>query len=317
MYKRATSALPFSLFFVWIITIICSISLSLDLLLPTLVATPIIAYLLFREITIRSFLLSPKRTHLPEEIDGWELIEYWRDDYPVRALLQRDDSANSLAVLIHGWQSSTSRMNNRLKWWRNKGYASLALEVRGHGNAVDEKEWTALKIAEDLTFILEKLADEMKEIERVILYGHSLGGFILLRALNNHGWWSDKVHGIILESPMSSYPLILQESKMYSSFIGPLVKRWLIHSWETIHPLNSPMHLESVEAPLWGLPNNRTLLIQAEHDTRLGRDHFNHLVKSFEDAGKTDLLSKHLVPELEHSRNDICPQRDEIIESWL
>ena len=79
-------------------------------------------------------------------------------------------------------------------------------------------------------------------IERIVFYGHSLGGFILLRLLKENGWWKEINEGVILESPMTSYRMILKENRIYNSILNPLIKKWLFNAWKKIHPKN-PIYL--------------------------------------------------------------------------
>jgi len=317
MTKKATSAIPSLFALAWLISIIFVIYTNSRFTVLIVGIFPVIFYIALKEYTIRLFLKCPPRTHKPELVENWQIIERMRDGFPVRALYRNENDSKSLIVLIHGWTSSTGKMKSRLNWWNSQGFASLAIELRGHGHAEDEHEWTAQKVADDLSFLLDELKEELSGIERILFYGHSLGGFILLRLMKQDKWWQKFNDGIILESPMTSYKMILEENRVFNSSLNPLIKRWLIKAWSAIHPDNSIKDLTDVETPNWGMPPVRTLLLQAERDKRLGRSHFDHIVESFEKVGSTKLLTAHLVHDLSHSRNDDCKQRDELISSWL
>ena len=72
-----------------------------------------------------------------------------------------------------------------------------------------------------------------------------------------------------------------------------------------------------LDVPIWGLPQQPTLILQAEEDSILGRSHYDLLVSSMIDAGREEILTTHLIEDLPHSGARTNSTRNHHIEQWL
>ena len=81
-----------------------------------------------------------------------------------------------------------------------------------------------------------------------------------------------------------------------------------------VHKLTS---LEEADTPAWGLPSEPTLLVQAYPDERLGDLHHQRLTNAMESAGRSDLLTVHLLGELDHSGANSNSARKAVIDRWI
>ena len=110
---------------------------------------------------------------------------------------------------------------------------------------------------------------------------------------------------------MVAYSPILEEMASRISFMMPLLKRWAVKGFNRIHPEVGGLEWSDIDIPKWGLPSVPTLLLQASNDTRLGRFHYDLLMKQ-------DIeLYPHLLDTLTHSKNKINIERDELINKWI
>ena len=145
------------------------------------------------------------------------------------------------------------------------------------------------------------------------IYGHSLGGFLTIR-LSSHssGWWEKSMQGIILESPATSFPLIIEKKLPGRAVMAsPWVRHVLRREYQRIHPdLN--VGYANAQIPYWGSPKVPILVMQAEDDETLGIDHYNLLKEHFSENSDIHVLS-----EMPHTSKVDVKERREILEKWL
>jgi len=78
-------------------------------------------------------------------------------------------------VFIHGWCCDTGYWSEQIPHFAEK-YKVVAIDLAGHGGSgLDRKEWTMGAFGEDVVAVLNKL-----NLEKVVLVGHSMGGFVML-----------------------------------------------------------------------------------------------------------------------------------------
>jgi 3-oxoadipate enol-lactonase len=106
-----------------------------------------------------------------------------KEGYPVKqittrngvTLACRDEGTGSPLVLIHGFCGSSA-------YWQKvipelaKQYRVIAPDLRGHGeSSAPDETCTMERLADDLVHLLDELS-----LPRVIMFGHSLGGYVTL-----------------------------------------------------------------------------------------------------------------------------------------
>ena len=263
------------------------------------------------QLLLRIMFAGPKKRSLPFSDPGWSIVTADNEGVDVYGFINLQNVKTDLIIFIHGWQSSSEKFVDRMNIFRSKGLHTLAIDMRGHGMAPDTHEWTAGKVILDVKAILEKI--DRSKVNKIHFFGHSLGAFICLGLQNQRhsGWWKDDCSTIILESPMVAYSPILEEMASRISFMMPLLKRWAVKGFNRIHPEVGGLEWSDIDIPKWGLPSVPTLLLQASNDTRLGRFHYDLLMKQ-------DIeLYPHLLDTLTHSKNKINIERDELIKKWI
>jgi non-heme chloroperoxidase len=81
-------------------------------------------------------------------------------------------------VFIHGWQASTWVFEAQIDHFSKKGYRAIAIDHLGHGKSdkPESEEYTLQDLAKYLEKVLKKILGDQK----IILFGHSMGGMIAL-----------------------------------------------------------------------------------------------------------------------------------------
>jgi 2-succinyl-6-hydroxy-2,4-cyclohexadiene-1-carboxylate synthase len=81
-------------------------------------------------------------------------------------------------VFVHGWVNNWTAWKKEIDYFQKKGYSTLALDLRGHGQSDKPEKRQKYKIemfAKDLNEIIKK-----EKIKNFVLIGHSMGGMIAL-----------------------------------------------------------------------------------------------------------------------------------------
>jgi len=237
-----------------------------------------------------------------------------------------DDAKRPLVIIIHGWRSGAISMQGRAEIYLKMGMHVIIFEMPGHGASEPVAKWTAGHAAVTFHEFFEAIESkfDMDLVSKIFLHGHSMGGFVLLKfnklASSNNQY--DKIHGYILESPLTCYSFIFEET-IKQLFIPRFLrnqywKRLRVH-FNTVNPkLTSVANITEVDIPSWGSIDNDLLLIQAEHDDVLGRRHYDRLVNLQTNLEKTHYtFDNHLVSSLTHAKSRTNIARDIIIEEWI
>lgn len=80
-------------------------------------------------------------------------------------------------VFIHGWCCDRSYWESQLSHFADK-HKVVAIDLAGHGESgLDRREWTIGAFGKDVAAVALRL-----ELEKAILVGHSMGGYVILEA---------------------------------------------------------------------------------------------------------------------------------------
>lgn len=259
------------------------------------------------------------------EIEPW--IELIADCQGVeaRAMLNRRDQSAPLLLMIHGWKSSAESVRERAEWFCDQGWHALIVEMPGHGKAMPVEKWTAIRVVEHTVELMNALDSLLlpEDITEITYYGHSMGGFVglnLSKRIDDYPW-GNKIKGWILESPMTKYSLVYEDSikrNRIPKILHLSIQKRLFAQLSAIHPQEDTIHsLMQLDVPIWGLPQQPTLILQAEEDSILGRSHYDLLVSSMVDAGREEILTTHLIEDLPHSGARVNSKRTHHIAQWL
>ena len=243
-------------------------------------------------------------------------------DTTIHSLSYFDDTVKPLVIIVHGWRSRASSMQGRAEHYIKLGFHVIIFELPGHGKSQPVSKWTAGHASTAFIDFFEQLGDnfDMSLVNGIYLHGHSMGGFVLLRFDTVSKQNNFDIMGYILESPMTCYSLIFKESLhtlKIPNFAVNLFWRRLSSHFNQINPrIANITELNEVDTPLWGLINNNCLVIQAEHDNRLGLEHYNNFLDHQKHI--TDyVFEHHLISDLTHAGAKVNLNRNEKINQWL
>ena len=141
----------------------------------------------------------------------------------------------AVIFLVHGMGEHAKRYAHVIEYFKNVNIATVAIDLRGHGNSEGQRGHMPSfdHMMHDLTLSLAHVTNDYKGIP-VILYGHSMGGNLILNYLLRN---SDGVIGAIATGPY-----------LRLGFDPPKWKVLLAKLSANIYPaLSQPTGLERVE----------------------------------------------------------------------
>jgi non-heme chloroperoxidase len=126
-------------------------------------------------------------------------------------------------IFVHGWPHNLTVWKNEVKYFRKKGYGTLALDLRGHGESEKPKKLASYSMnnfAKDINSIIR-----YEKIKNPVLIGHSFGGMILLKFMS---LFPKKAKALVLID--TSYRNPLKDIKIIKQIkFGPLNKLLFKH----------------------------------------------------------------------------------------
>ena len=291
----------------------------------TFLLSLILSYNFILELWVGMAFISPGNKKKMFTETGWS-SSYHKLSTQIHAKSHFDEIKRPLVIIIHGWRSGAISMKDRAETYLKMGMHVIIFEMPGHGASEPVAKWTAGHAAVTFHEFFESLESQfnMDLVSKIFLHGHSMGGFVLLKfnKLATPTNQLDKVCGYILESPLTCYSFIFEET-IKQLFIPRFLvnhywKRLRLH-FNTVNPkLTSVEDITEVDIPFWGSINNDLLLIQAEQDDVLGRRHYDRLVNVQSDLKENRFtFDEHLVPSLTHAQSRKNIDRDAIIEDWV
>ncbi len=128
----------------------------------------------------------------------------------------------ALVVLVHGQGEHGGRYTHVAEYMTRNGYAFYAQDLRGHGRSAGKHGHVERfdDYLADLSHMID-IAREKNPTIKTFLYGHSLGGLVVLNYTEKHG---DEIAGVIATGPllglkMKVSPLKTSLGKMLSSIV--------------------------------------------------------------------------------------------------
>jgi len=280
---------------------------------------------IFIELIVIQIFKQPTDKKPSIENESWKELTVNCRGIEARALLNRRNDSGPLLLVVHGWKGSAESVRERAELFCQQGWHALIIEMPGHGKAMSVNKWTAVRVVEHTIDLMEALGDILspKEITDIVYYGHSMGGFVginLSKRIDKLSW-GNKVRGWILESPMTKYSMVYDNSMnemRIPKLLRPLIKRRLFSQFNALHPNEKPIEtLNELDVPVWGLPKHPTLVVQSADDNILGRTHYDLLISSMIEAGRGDILTTHILQHLPHAGARTDKVRSDIVEQWI
>ena len=284
-----------------------------------LILTPIFIIDIWLALCLGFMLRLPTTREDVEPPANWEWESLDVQGYPVRWLKKDWNSNKPLAIFIHGWNSRASNMLGRSTLFHESGYNCVLFEMRAHGGNKRVPHWAAMHVCHDLENVLVHFEHRGWLKNGFLIHGHSLGGFVAQRALRPELESSKHAQGVILESPVTSYEYINNQTCDYLKIPKSLQRLMMHRLLRYYNRLNPPQYqvpsIEFLRSPEWGLPQCPTILIQAKHDATLGLKHAELLIDVH--MNSQTKFTYHIVEELSHSYEQENTVRNELIRTWL
>ena len=153
------------------------------------------------------------------------------DGKQVRGVLYLPPNPRGVVLLMHGWGSTAAHMSNWAAFLADGGWASVAIDARGHGTSDSLNTVAMPTLAEDIRVAVNALAarSDLASLPRMVL-GHSMGGAAVLRALS----LGLPVRGAVISSAFSRVGVltdhVLKNNYLPPRLFGRLVK-WTWDLW--------------------------------------------------------------------------------------
>lgn len=98
-----------------------------------------------------------------------------------------DEDQKAVIALVHGYGEHSGRYHHVAEMFCQNGYSVIALDHRGHGQSGGQRGHTPNYelLMSDIDIFLEKTRD-IFPAAKIILYGHSMGGGIVVNYLIRH-----------------------------------------------------------------------------------------------------------------------------------
>lgn len=215
-------------------------------------------------------------------------------------------------------------MVGRAQLFIELGYHVILIDLPGHGESQSITKWTAEQSSTMIIDTLNQLHSSHTNLfnSDLLVFGHSMGGFISLRLSNRRNELNmhTQLSGWIVESPMTGYSEIFDETcdlLRIPPLLRPVILQKTMRQFNALNVRTKDLNsLSDVDAPNWGEFSEPTLLIQANPDERLGSSHYLRLQRVM-DAKSQRLLTSVLMDDLAHSGAAVHPRRDEVIRQWI
>jgi len=279
------------------------------------ITAPFVAWFLVYWRVYQSVFVTRRQSAIEPINPGWKPFTFhgWGNETLKAFLLESDEPSEDLLLYLHGYSSRLSRGETRALHLQSLGINVISLDQRGFGSQGRRHDWTLLKVLTDLEGLLNHAPAVLGFTpKRLWIYGHSMGGLLAIR-LSSHasGWWADSLRGVVLESPATSFPMII-DSKLPGRAI--LAKPWVRHilrrEHERIHP-DLSIRYANAELPYIGIPKVPTLVVQAEEDEVLGEEHFELAREYLSDVAEIRII------DMPHTSRVDTKERQEIVEGWM
>ena len=269
-------------FFSFFVMISCTFSLTLtdDFFYPILfIGIVVLSIFYISSIIFHNFVRPLRKVRSPT--NQFKQINWLSENNELVVHFEKwNDGIAPLIIGIHGWQSDSSSTEYKIQPFIDSGYHAIMIDLPGHGLSDGLKIWTAVESGQRILSMLENEVRnwDISKIDSIVLFGHSIGGFLVLR-------FADKINSILpipishvyLESPMTSFPLVYKQRtkgwKFISGIIAQLDLNW---AFRRDGP-DIDIVWKNFEVPDWGIPNVPVRILQAQDDIALALDHLNLL----------------------------------------
>lgn len=320
--RRRNRILPYSVALIGLLASVLTFVRTPALCAPVILLSVFFVYL--EVMTELSFRSPPRRKPVIEDNDC-EKINVNINGINILHYLFRGDTNKPLAWLCHGWTAGAVRMLDRASSFRERGWSVMLVDLPSHGGSDSLKKWSAEETTTLLIGSINRFSQTHGDLfdRKICFYGHSIGAFIGLRISKRRSelLLPQCISGWIFESPMTGYTEIHKETcdmLRIPTIVRPLVLKKTMRHFNAINgPIRRITRLADADIPAWGMVDEKTLLVQADPDERLGPVHHRRLIECMAKPAYSGLLTPHFLPELRHSGSHVCESRKQVVDEWI
>jgi len=144
-------------------------------------------------------------------------------------------------VFVHGWCCNRSHWQQQIQHFANE-HQVVALDLGGHGASGQQRtQWTIRAFAEDVVAVVDAL-----KLDRVVLVGHSMGGYAIVEAARLLG---ERVGGLVGADTLWDVELQRTDEQIENA-LQSFVKDLRIHFVETATKFVEEMFLPAADQDL-------------------------------------------------------------------
>lgn len=119
----------------------------------------------------------------------------------IQGYLWHVDDPEKVICIVHGIGEYGGRFDRVAEVFRSRNMAVVSMDLRGHGESIEKKGHCAPRreVLEDVSALMEYAAEKYPE-KKIVLYGHSMGGNIVMD-YRCRGRLNDMPAGYIISAP--------------------------------------------------------------------------------------------------------------------
>ncbi len=215
--------------------------------------------------------------------------------------------AQANVVLFHGYAAAKSNLLSEASWFFEKGYSCFLVDLRGSGDSDGNRTSIGYHEADDVAAVFQYVKKISKE-PKILLYGQSMGGAAVMRAIHVHGITPD---AIIVESVFDRLPATVK-NRVHTMGLPAFPAAHLLVFWGGVQCGYSGFHhnpaeyARSVTCPV--------LLMQGAKDPWVTVDESKNIYQNLNGLKQYALF--------EHAAHESCFHRDSMkwdsnMESFL
>jgi len=258
------------------------ISIACFIILLLLIAPSIIVFQVtqnhvdYKGYATPDYLLQDTYSASDFDLEANEMILMTEDGYELWSSEVFVEQPKAVIIYLSGIrQPSVTYFYGHAKWMRNNGYASILLEIRGHGNSDGDRVCLGYEEVSDVMAVVDYIKEQEKYTNvPIVIHGVSMGGAI---AINSFGQIKE-IDGLIAMSAYSSFEdVVCDNMRNYNipRFIceieKPLVRLCLQFVFgDKVHVITPIKQVENIgERPALFIASTRDTEVPPENMERL------------------------------------------------
>jgi len=191
-----------------------------------------------------------------------------------------DNTLRAVLLLVHGLKEHGGRYSNLVQHFVPQGYGIYTCDLPGHGQS--EGKRTYIDRFQEYPDTVAAYTGQVRNWQPdtpIILYGHSMGGLIVLHHLAHH---STPYRGVVFSAPLYTPP----------DYVSPLLitaGTVLSRVWPTLRILDIDVNALSRDPEVVKAYQRDPLVVQKKTTARLGAELQSAMNAAPQLAGKIDL----------------------------